>query len=359
MTEVKLDVILTLRDALSKILNRLVPFAQESTDTTHFPAAVTDAGLCGQTGQEDPEDNRGVTGIQVPRGFYNSFFKAMTAVTSGLDKLNSLVLAVYDVFIRDYAHNDRRYDARLNYIPDDVAYQEYQGLVAHGIYNGTAWDSVTLLHERGKTVLYEPSIVLGPVPDWAIDIGSGATYSFSAYPGLDNDLFKGVMRSMSDFGASVSAGTFTAPDLRGISPGVFTDVAGKYLVHSCGQHKHASDSVALTFTAADSAHSHGGAEAAHSAHTHSLTFRLGHSREYWTEGEPYYMLCNNGNDKKTWTVYTTGVNSHTHTISVSNATESHYHKVKGSMTSGGANTGHRGNVNRVSTYPVHFIVRVV
>lgn len=357
MTEVKLDSILTFRGVLEKLLGKLVPFAQSSvSENTGFPDSVIDAGLCGQVGQEDPEDNRGVTGIQITRGFYNNYFKIVTSVFTGLDRLNTLLLNLYGAFIRDYAHNDRRYDESLTYMDGDVAYQEYQGFVAHGIYGNSTWNSVTLLHERGRTVLYEPSIYPGSVPDWAIDIGAHDTYSFEDYPGLDNDTFKGVISSLSAFGASVGESSFTAPDLRGISPGVFSAaVAGSYLAHGSGQHSHAGSTVTLNLAAANSVHNHSGAGAPHNAHTHSLTYRLGVGRADEEEG---YPLTNNGNDKKSWTVYTTGIGNHSHTINVDNATESHSHTINGTVTSGTASTGSTGAINRVSIYPVHFIVRV-
>ena len=354
MTEVKLSSILTFRGVLERLLGKLVPFAQSSvSENTGFPDSVIDAGLCGQTGQEDAEDNRGVTGIQITRGFYNNDFKVVTSVFTGLDRLNILLMNLYGAFIRDYAHNDRRYDESLTYTDGDVAYQEYQGFVAHGIYGNSTWNSVTLLHERGRTVLYEPSIYPGSVPDWAIDIGAHDTYSFEDYPGLDNDKFKGVISSLSAFGASVGESSFTAPDLRGISPGVFSAaVAGSYLAHGNGQHGHIGSTVTLSLAAADCYHSHSGADAAHSAHTHSLTYRLGVG-----EGGDY-PLTRNGNDQKSWTVYTTGIGNHSHTIDVADATESHSHTINGTVTSSTANTGSTGAINRVSTYPVHFIVRV-
>lgn len=354
MTEVKLSSILTFRGVLERLLGKLVPFAQSSTsENTGFPDSVIDAGLCGQVGQEDPEDNRGVTGIQITRGFYNNYFKIVTSVSSGLERLNTLLLNLYDAFIRDYAHNDRRYDESLTYVNGDVAYQEYQGFVTHGIYGNSTWNSVTLLHERGRTVLYEPSIYPGSVPDWAIDIGAHDTYSFEDYPGLDNDTFKGVISSLSAFGASVGESSFTAPDLRGISPGVFSAaVAGSYLAHGSGQHSHVGSTVTLSLAAADCYHSHPGADAVHSAHTHSLTYRLGVGQD----GD--YPLTRNGNDQKSWTVYTTGIGNHSHTIDVADATESHSHTINGTVTSGVVSTGSTGAINRVSTYPVHFIVRV-
>lgn len=360
MTEVKLDSILTFRGVLEKLLGKLVPFAQSSTsENTGFPDSIIDAGLCGQTGQDDPEDNRGVTGIQITRGFYNNYFKIVTNASSGFDKFNTLLLNLYDAFIKDYAHNDRRYDPLLTYSDGDVAYQEYQGFVAHGIYGNSTWNSVTLLHERGRTVLYEPTIYPGSVPAWAIDIGKHDTYSFTDYPGLENDQFKSVIESLSAFGASWTAGTgFTAPDLRGISPGVYTlAVAGSYLAHGSGQHSHASSTVVLSLATANSSHNHPGAGASHSGHTHSLTYRLGVGGV--DEGESGYPLTRNGNDKKSWTVYTTGIGNHSHTISVANGTESHKHTLSGTVTSNVAtSTAQTGAINRVSTYPVHFIVRV-
>jgi len=359
MTEVKLDSILTFRKVLSDIIGLLVPFAQSSSgENIGFPDSIIDAGLCGQTGQDDPDDNRGVTGIQVTRGFYNNYFRIVTNVSSGFDKLNTLLYNLYDTFVKDYAHNDRRYDPLLTYTDGDVAYQEYQGFVAHGIYGNSTWNSVTLLHERGRTVLYEPTVYPGSVPSWAIDIGKHDTYSFTDYPGLENDLFKGVIESLSAFGASWTAGTgFTAPDLRGISPGVFTSaVAGSYIAHGNGQHGHVSSSVGLGLAAANSTHYHPGAGASHSSHTHSLTFRLGAGGT--DEGESGYPLTRNGNKEKSWTVYTTGIGNHSHTITVADGTESHKHTISGTVTSGTANTGSTGTINRVSTYPVHFIVRV-
>ena len=147
--------------------------------------------------------------------------------------------------------------------------------------------------------------------------------------------------------------SFTAPDLRGISPGVFSAaVAGSYLAHGSGQHSHIGSTVTLNLAAADCYHSHSGVDAAHSAHTHSLTYRLGVG-----EGGDY-PLTRNGNKEKSWTVYTTGIGNHNHTINVADATESHSHTINGTVTSSSASTGSTGAINRVSTYPVHFIVRV-
>lgn len=364
MTEVKLSSIINFRSVLSKLFGKLVPFAQSySGAETGMPDAVIDAGLCGQTGKEDPADNRGVTGIQVTRGFYNIYLKAVSNADSGLDGLVKQVLALHDAFIRDYAHNDRRKDDLLTYANGDVRYKEdAQGFITHELLDGETWKSLSLLHDRGKTVLYEPSVYMGPVPSWAIDIGAGDTYSFSDYPGLDNDSFKGIISAMSDFGASVGVGVFTAPDLRGISPGLFTSAAGKYISHGCGQHTHASGSVSMHLLAADGVHGHSGTSAGHEAHTHSLTFRLGNVRPYFDpeQGmeEQNFYLSNNGNDKQSWTVYVSGVGNHSHVITVGSGIESHKHVLSGTMTSGAASEGHTGAINRVSTYPVHFIVRI-
>ena len=364
MTEIKLGSIINFRSVLSKLFGKLIPFAQEySGEETGIPDSVVDVGLCGQTGKEDPLDNRGVTGIQITRGFYNIYLKAVSNVSSGLDGLVKQILALHDTFIRDYAHNDRRKDDLLTYANGDVRYKEdAQGFITHELLNEEEWQQLSLLHDRGKTVLYEPSVYVGPVPSWAIDIGAGDTYSFSDYPGLNNEDFIGIINSMSDFGASVGVGVFTAPDLRGISPGLFTSVAGKYIPHSCSQHTHASGNVSINLLAANSVHGHSGAAAGHAAHTHSLTFRLGNVRPYFDpeQGmeEQNFYLCNNGNDKQSWTVYVSGVSNHTHTITVGSGIESHKHVLGGTMTTDTASEGYVGAINRVSTYPVHFIVRV-
>ena len=359
MTEVKLDSILSFRGVVSRLTKHLVPFAQSYVgNDLNIPSATQEAGFCGQTGEDDPLDNRGVTGLQITRGFYNVWFRVITSLTIGLDAFTAQLLNLYDAFIADYAHNDRRYDAALNYNIGDVAYQDYDGFVAHGTYNGEGWDGITLLHERGKTVLYEPAVVLGTVPDWAIDIGTGETYDFATYPMLENNLLKGVIESLSAFGASWTIGTgFTAPDLRGMSPGLFLQTAGSYLAHNPGQHSHVGSSFALGLASLSVSHAHPGADATHGAHTHSLRFRLGYGHITDPEEHANYFISNNGNDKKSWTVHTSGAAAHAHTITVGDGTESHKHGISGTLTSGTANAGHHASINRVSTYPVHFIVR--
>jgi hypothetical protein len=340
--------------ALQELDNTLVPFAQQNTDEdTGVPATASDMGFNGQIGNiEEPSDNRGVSGIQLRRSFYNIYFRQLTRTLPVLvDTMSSL----FKLFIRDYCMNDRKYTDELKdyYKEGDVSYQEIEGRFQHNQLKGETWEPLTLLHDRGKTVMGYPSIWPGEdVPSWAIDIGSHDEYDWEDYPELDNELFKSFLTANADFGAEYDETSFTSPDLRGISPAVWTSGAGAFLASNAGQHGHVWGSTSVSTNSMSPSHDHTGSWS-HEAHNHYCPPRTfstgGHGRYSWS-----------GKNKVQGTYAGTSWNGdHTHGVGVSAGTEKHWHGTNTyTPTVSTTPTENSGTVTRVNTYPVKLIVRV-
>lgn len=340
--------------ALQELDNTLVPFAQQNTDEdTGVPATASDMGFNGQIGNiEEPSDNRGVSGIQLRRSFYNIYFRQLTRTLPVLvDTMSSL----FKLFIMDYCMNDRKYTDELKdyYKEGDVSYQEIEGRFQHNQLKGETWEPLTLLHDRGKTVMGYPSIWPGEdVPSWAIDIGSHDEYNWEDYPELDNELFKSFLTSCADFGAEYDETSFVSPDLRGISPAVWTSGAGAFLASNAGQHGHVWGSTSVSTDSKSPSHDHTGSWS-HEAHNHYCPPRYfstgGTGRQSWS-----------GKNKAQGTYAGTSWNGdHTHGVGVSAGTEKHWHSTNTyTPTVSTAPTENSGDVTRVNTYPVKLIVRV-
>ena len=75
---------------------------------------------------------------------------------------------------------------------------------------------------NNKPAIGVPTLWFSSLPDWAIDFGNGAAtqYLWANYPNLDNDLFKGILTTLSTNGwmTAHDATGFYVPDLRGITP---------------------------------------------------------------------------------------------------------------------------------------------
>ena len=358
--------IFTLNKTLADLKSTLVPFAQQNTETdTGVPDKAAEMGFNGQIGNiSEPEDNRGVSGIQLKRSFYNIFFRKLTA---GLPVLTDTLSSLYKFFIRDYCMNDRKYTADLKdyYLAGDVSYEEQNGRFLHNQLGSTGWQPLTLLHDRGKTVLGYPSIWPGTyIPSWAIDLSSHTTYNWADYPNIYfNDtlrvMFKSFLYSLRDFGASGWAGgavTFTAPDLRGISPAVWAGSAGAFLASSAGQHSHAWGTLASSSISSVSvSHDHPSSSfsPAMPSHTHSAA-----ARKFATLRGLTASLS--GENKAQGTnAYTSTDGAHTHSVSFGSGTEQHWHSGTVTPTVDTAVQGNNaGTISRVNTYPVHLIVRV-
>lgn len=344
--------IFTFNRTLQELKDTLVPFAQESTEhDTGIPDRAAEMGFNGQIGNIlDPEDNRGVSGIQVRRSFYNIFFRILTA---GLPVLTDTLSTLYQLFLRDYCMNDRKYTDELkNYYKDnDVSYQEIDGMFLHSQLHSEVWQPLTLLHDRGKTVLGIPSIWPGVCPSWAIDIGAHGEYDWEDYPVLDNELFRSFLTACSDFGASYDETGFTSPDLRGISPAVWASGAGAFLASNAGQHSHVWGSTSVSTNSVSVSHSHSGS-LTHTSHNHVCA-----ARTFATAGGGNISIAGK-NKVQSHGATTSPDGSHTHTVSYSSGTEKHYHGTNTyTPTVSTAPIGNDGTVTRVNTYPVRLIVR--
>ena len=335
----------------------LKPFAQENTESsTGVPDAALEAGFNGQIGNiEDPTENRGVSGIQLKRSFYNIFFRELTSALPVLvDKLSSL----YQFFIRDYCMNDRKYtDKLLNYYTaGDVSYEEIEGRFQHNQLTPDGWQPLTLLHDRGKTVLGYPSIWPGTViPSWAIDIGSHGEYSWSDYSVLNNDLFKGFLYATRDFGSDgwqEGSETFTSPDLRGISPAVW-NTAGAFLASGAGQHQHVWGSTSISTDSKSPSHGHPATTLKHTTHNHTCN-----PRTFSTGGGGNQSWCGK-NKNQSHEATTSPAGNHKHTCYFGSGTEKHNHTTQScTPTVSTTPSDNAGTVSRVNTYPVSLIVRV-
>ena len=343
--------------ALQELKDTLVPFAQQNTDDdTGVPAAASDMGFNGQIGNiEEPSDNRGVSGIQLRRSFYNIYFRQLTRTLPVLvDTMSSL----FKFFIRDYCMNDRKYTDELKdyYKEGDVSYQEIKGRFQHNQLKGETWEPLTLLHDRGKTVMGYPSIWPGEdIPSWAIDIGSHDEYNWEDYPELDNELFKSFLYATRGFGSDgwqEGSETFTSPDLRGISPAVWASGAGAFLASNAGQHGHVWGSTYVRTDPVSPSHDHTGSWS-HEAHNHYCP-----PRYFSTGGTGGYSWS--GKNKAQGTYAGTSWNGdHTHGVGVSAGTEKHWHGTNTyTPTVSTTPTENSGTVTRVNTYPVKLIVRV-
>lgn len=335
----------------------LKPFAQENTESdTGVPDAALEAGFNGQIGNiEDPTENRGVSGIQLKRSFYNIFFRELT---SALPVLTGVMRDLYQFFIRDYCMNDRKYaEELLNYYQEgDVSYEEIEGRFKHNQLTSGDWQPLTLLHDRGKTVLGYPSIWPGTtIPSWAIDIGSHEEYSWSDYAILDNDFFKSFLYATRDFGSDGwqdGSETFTSPDLRGMSPAVWS-TAGSFLASGAGQHQHEWGSTSVSTDSQSPSHGHPATTLAHKTHNHYCPPRVfstgGQGRASWS-----------GKNKAGNWAGTSCSGDHEHTCYFGSGTDTHSH-ITGSYAPAVSTTpsDHAGTVSRVNTYPVSLIVRVV
>ena len=337
----------------------LKPFAQENTDSsTGVPDTAAEMGFNGQIGNiEDPTENRGVSGIQLKRSFYNIFFRELT---SALPVLVGVMRDLYQFFIRDYCMNDRKYAEELKdyYKNGDVIYKDIEGRFLHQQRASEGWNDLTLLHDRGKTVLGYPSIWPGTtIPSWAIDIGSHGTYSWSDYSVLKNDFFKSFLTATSDFGASFDDDGFTSPDLRGMSPAIW-NTAGSFLASGAGQHLHVWGSTSISTDSKSPTHGHSGTWT-HTTHNHTCNKRL-----FSTGGSGGISLSG---WKKAWSKTVNGVppcttenGDHSHGVSIGNGTEKHYHTTQScTPTVSTTPSANAGTVSRVNTYPVSLIVRVV
>lgn len=342
-------------NALIQLRNTLIPFAQQNTETdTGVPPKAAEMGFNGQIGNvEDPSENRGVSGIQLKRSFYNIYFRKLTAVVPVLvDTLSSM----YQFFIRDYCMNDRRYTDELKnyYKENDVSYTEDSGRFKHSqLDRNGVWQPLTLLHDRGKTVLGYPFVWPGTVPSWAIEIGTHETYDWEDYPALDNDMFRGFLTANADFGASYDENEFTAPDLRGISPAVWNTGAGAFLASNTGQHSHVWGNTSVSTDSQAPSHSHTGTWT-HTTHNHTCA-----QRTFSCGGSGLKSLCGK-NKNQSHAATTSYAGDHTHGVTVGNGTEKHTHKT-GSYTPAVSTTpvGNNDTITRVNTYPVRLIVRVM
>ena len=343
--------------ALQELKDTLVPFAQQNIEEgTGVPATASDMGFNGQIGNiEEPSDNRGVCGIQLRRSFYNIYFRQLTRTLPVLvDTMSSL----FKFFIRDYCMNDRKYTDELKdyYKEGDVSYQEIKGRFQHNQLKGETWEPLTLLHDRGKTVMGYPSIWPGEdVPSWAIDIGSHDEYDWEDYPELDNELFKSFLYATRGFGSDgwqEGSETFTSPDLRGISPAVWTSGAGAFLASNAGQHGHVWGNTSVSTDSVSPSHDHTGSWS-HEAHNHYCP-----PRYFSTGGTGGYSWS--GKNKAQGTYAGTSWNGdHTHGVGVSAGTEKHWHGTNTyTPTVSTTPTENSGDVTRVNTYPVKLIVRV-
>lgn len=333
----------------------LVPFAQSNTETdTGVPDRAAEMGFNGQIGNiEDPTGNRGVSGIQLKRSFYNIFFRILTA---GLPVLTDTLSSLYQFFIRDYCMNDRKYTSDLqNYYKEgDISYTEVSGRFVHRQLNKSgSWQPLTLLHDRGKTILGEPTIWpgVGTLPSWAIEIGTHTTYNWSSYPNLNNTQFKSFLSACSGFGASYTSTTFTCPDLRGMSPAVWASGAGAFLASNAGQHSHSWGSTTISTDSQTVSHSHTGT-LTHTPHNHVCAARP------FSTGGSGVQSWSGEKSAQSHAATTSPSGSHYHTVSFGSGTEKHTHGT-GSFTPtvNTAPVGNSGTVTRVNTYPVRLIVR--
>lgn len=352
--------IFSFKDVLGQLKNTLVPFAQQNVeDADGVPDKAKEMGFNGQIGNiEDPTENRGVSGIQLKRSFYNIFFRKLTAA---LPVLTDTMSELFQFFIRDYCLNDRKYAKDLDtyYISGDVSYTETSGRFQHNQLVSNSWQPITLLHDRGKTVLGYPSVWPSTsIPSWAIDIGTHKTYTWANYPNINgNSALKTVLQrfltATSNFGASFTTTTFTCPDLRGISPAVWASGAGGFLASNAGQHTHVWGSTSLTIASASSKHSHTGVWT-HSPHNHVCP-----TRPFSTGGSGAQSWCGK-NKYQSHEAKTSSAGAHSHGVTVGSASEKHTHTT-GNYTPGvntAIRSGASGTVTRVRTYPVKLIVRV-
>ena len=345
--------VFTFNNALLQLKNTLVPFAQDNTEhDTGVPDTAMEMGFNGQIGNiEDPTDNRGVSGIQLKRSFYNIFFRDLTA---GIPVLVDTLSTMYQFFIRDYCMNDRKYASELQnyYKESDVSYTEDSGRFQHNQLVSNEWQPLTLLHDRGKTVLGYPSVWPGTVPSWAIEIGTHETYSWTDYAVLNNDMFKGFLTANADFGASYDENGFTAPDLRGISPAVWASGAGAFLASNAGQHSHVWGSTSVSTNSQSPTHGHS-ATLTHTSHNHNCA-----PRTFSTGGAGGQSWCGK-NKNQSHGATTSSDGNHSHTCYFGAGTEKHYHGTQSyTPTVNTAPVGNSASVSRVNTYPVHLIVRV-
>lgn len=349
----KFKEIFAFNKALQELKDTLIPFAQENTEhDTGVPDRAAEMGFNGQIGNIlEPENNRGVSGIQLKKSFYNIFFREVTA---GLPVLVDTLSSLYQLFIRDYCMNDRKYAEELKdyYKEGDISYVEDTGRFQHNQLRDGVWQPLTLLHDRGKTVLGYPSIWPASVPDWAIEIGTHETYTWEDYPVLDNELFKSFLTACSDFGASYGETGFTSPDLRGISPAIWASDAGAFLVSNAGQHSHVWGSTSVSTNSVSVSHGHSGT-LTHTSHNHMCS-----PRRFCTQSGQ--GQSNAGKNKvQSHDAKTSSDGNHTHTVYFSAGTEKHTHGTNTyTPTVNTAPVGNSGTVTRVNTYPVHLIVRV-
>lgn len=359
----KFKEIFAFNKALQELKDTLVPFAQENTEhDTGVPDRAAEMGFNGQIGNiEEPEDNRGVSGIQLRRSFYNIYFRQLTRTLPVLvDTMSSL----FKFFIRDYCMNDRKYTDELKdyYKEGDVSYVEDTGRFQHNQLRSGTWQPLTLLHDRGKTVLGYPSIWPASVPDWAIEIGTHETYTWEDYPVLDNELFKSFLTACSDFGASYDETGFTSPDLRGISPAVWASGAGAFLASNAGQHGHVWGSTSVSTNSVSVSHSHpagdnlnpgAGGVLTHEPHNHTCS-----PRRFCTSGGNVMSYAGK-NKVQSHDAKTSSDGNHTHTVYFGSGTEKHWHGTNTyTPTVSTTPTENSGTVTRVNTYPVKLIVRV-
>lgn len=344
--------IFAFNSALQGLENTLIPFAQQNTEhDTGVPDKASEMGFNGQIGNiEDPSENRGVSGIQLRRSFYNIFFRELT---KALPVLTDTLSSLYRFFLRDYCMNDRKYTGELkNYYKEgDVSYVEDTGRFQHNQLQGEDWKPLTLLHDRGKTVLGYPSVWPGAVPSWAVEIGTHETYAWEDYPALDNEMFKSFLTANADFGAEYDESGFTSPDLRGISPAVWASGAGAFLASNAGQHSHTWGSTSVSTSPMNTTHSHGGTWT-HTSHNHTCSPR------------PFAPIRGGGISicgyKKAKSNYagTSWDGDHKHGVTFGSGTEKHRHTTGSFIpTVNIAPVGNSGTVTRVSTYPVHLMVR--
>ena len=344
--------------ALQELKDTLVPFAQQNTDEdTGVPATASDMGFNGQIGNiEEPSDNRGVSGIQLRRSFYNIYFRQLTRTLPVLvDTMSSL----FKFFIRDYCMNDRKYTDELKdyYKEGDVSYQEIDGRFQHNQLKGETWEPLTLLHDRGKTVMGYPSIWPGEnVPSWAIDIGSHGEYTWEDYPELDNELFKSFLYACREFGSDgwqEGSETFISPDLRGISPAVWASGAGAFLASNAGQHGHVWGTTSVCTDSVSVSHLHTGT-LTHEPHNHTCN-----PRTFSTGGPGSQSWCGKNKNQSTPLAYTSSDGDHRHTVYFGSGTEKHWHGTNTYTPAVSTTpTENSGTVTRVNTYPVKLIVRV-
>ena len=343
--------------ALQELENTLVPFAQQNIEEdTGVPVTASDMGFNGQIGNiEEPSDNRGVSGIQLRRSFYNIYFRQLTRT---LPVLVDTMSTLFKLFIRDYCMNDRKYTNELKdyYKEGDVSYVEDTGRFQHNQLKGETWEPLTLLHDRGKTVMGYPSIWPGEdIPSWAIDIGSHDEYVWEDYPELDNELFRSFLYACREFGSDgwqEGSETFTSPDLRGISPAVWASGAGAFLASNAGQHGHVWGTTSVTTDSVSVSHTHSGT-LTHTTHNHTCN-----PRTFSTGGTGTQSWCGKSKNQSTL-AYTSSDGNHTHTVSFGSGTEKHWHGTNTYTPAVSTTpTENSGDVTRVNTYPVKLIVRV-